>query len=200
MSRMKLFLDMDRTLLNTGLFDELRLDIVREHYPEIDVFSERLRQQEFYVRDGEMYYYDFTEHMNSLGLPATIVYKALRGSILSDGRLEYEGVKKLVEWAKAHTELKILTYGKDDYQQLKASLCPSIEGVELVIVQRTKDEFFHEMQLEGEVWMVDDKPIHGLPENVNFIQVSLDGADFAPGAKWPQVKNLDEVLKILQKM
>ena len=199
MNRVKLFLDLDRTLFSTELFDELRLDVLRQSFPDIDIFTERLRQQGFYVRDGETYYYDFTEHMKSLDLSAIKVYQLLEKSILADGRLEYEGVGELINWAKANTELKVLTYGKDDYQNLKAALCPSLRGVEIVATQRPKEEFFHEEKFEGKVWMVDDKAIHGLPENVNFIQVSLDGAEFEPSSKWPQVKSLDEVLNILQK-
>ena len=199
MSRVKLFLDLDRTLFNTGLFGELRLDVLRQSFPSIDIFTERLRQQDFYIRNGGMYYYDFTEHMKSLGLSAVEVYRLLEKSIIADGKLEFEGVKELVNWAKANTELKILTYGKDDYQKLKAALCPSLRGVDIVATQRPKKEFFHEEKFEGEVWMVDDKAIDGLPENVNFIQVSLEGAEFEPSPRWHQVKSLNEVLNILQK-
>ena len=195
---MNVYLDVDRTLFDTDLFDTLRWQLLEREYG-VDV-AERQRQPTFYSYRDDMWFYDFSAHMKDMGLPVDEVYERVRCSELADGRLEYPGVRELVEWVQTCGVVRLLTYGADDYQRLKVALCPSLQGLETIVTQSGKGRLFRSQALARPAWMVDDKPIHGLPENVNFIQVSLDGADFAPGAKWPQVKNLDEVLKILQKM
>ena len=95
----------------------------------IDLPSEWARQREFYVYHGELYFYDFTAHMTALGLDVNDVYERLRTSELADGRLEYEGVRALVEWARERGDVRILTFEPEDYQSLKLALCPSLRDV-----------------------------------------------------------------------
>ena len=171
------FLDLDRTLFQTDLFDELRWELLAQWYPEvIDLPSEWARQREFYVYHGELYFYDFTAHMAALGLEVDEVYERLRTSELADGRLEYEGVRALVEWIRERGDVRILTFGPEDYQSLKLALCPSLRDVPVHRTLEEKGGFFRSLAHDAadEVWMVDDKLIPELPEYVHYVQADVE--------------------------
>ena len=95
---MDIYLDVDRTLFNTDLFDELRWSMLRREY-SVDT-QERARQKRFFVHNDGMYYYDFSAHMKDIGLEPREVYSALSQSELGDGRLEYKGVSELISWIR----------------------------------------------------------------------------------------------------
>ncbi len=195
---MDVYLDVDRTLFNTDLFDELRWQLLRQKYG-VDS-NERARQPEFYRRWDDMWFYDFSAHMNDIGISVDEVYEYLHGSALADGRLEYDGVGELVEWIQVHGTARLLTYGADDYQRLKVVLCPSLQGLEIITTQASKGHFFATHTLNGSIWMVDDKPIGDeLPGNVHFIWVSFASVSTPPTGAWPVAQSLHDVIRILQK-
>ncbi len=194
----KVYLDLDRTLFQTNLFDRLRWQLLAEWYPEkIDLAKDPLRQSDFYVYRGELYFYDFTTHMRTLGLDVSEVYARLRVSSLADGRLEYTGVRELVEWIRERGEVRVLTFGPENYQSLKIALCPSLRDVETIITGEEKSIFFHSLDASTEeIWMVDDKPIRNLPQNVHFVQANLDGAEVAEQS-WPVITELSELPEVI---
>lgn len=198
---LKIFLDLDRTLYRTDLGTRLIWREIARGFPVVDDTHELARQDEFYVHDGDSYAYDMRAHLVSLGLDEGEVFEHVRRSETADGRLEYEGVDELVSWAREVGEVAILTYGYDDYQRMKASLCPSINGVEIITTLRPKGDFFKTIQ--GEAWLVDDKPIGDeLPEHVRFVQVlHSDEGEVSPdeSSPWYRVDSLRAVLDILQK-
>lgn len=184
------YLDLDRTLYRTAIATREKWRVLGGRYPQIDIAAECARQHDFYVHDGDAYAYDFSAHIAAIGLDVAEVYTVLRESELADGRLEYDGVAALVAHARTLGEVQILTYGIDDYQRLKASLCPSLASVPVVTTLRPKGEF---LQDKGDVWLVDDKPLaDALPQNVRFIRVCHDTN--APGA----VTSLADVISVLQ--
>ena len=95
---MDVYLDVDRTLFDTDLFDTLRWQLLEREYG-VDV-AERQRQPTFYSYRDDMWFYDFSAHMKDMGLPVDEVYERVRCSELADGRLEYPGVRELVEWVQ----------------------------------------------------------------------------------------------------
>lgn len=166
------YLDLDRTLYRTSLATKEKWRVVSEWYPHIDGAEAHAAQHDFYVYDESAYAYDFSAHVAGLGLNVPEAYEILRQSELADGRLEYDGVAELVAHARTIGDVQVLTYGMDDYQRLKASLCPSLASVPVVTTLRPKGEF---LQDKGDVWLVDDKPLAGeLPPNVRFIRVCHD--------------------------
>ncbi len=171
MTKPRLYLDLDRTLFRTDDFTHQIWQMIETWHPEISGEFELGRCHNFYQHADGMYFYDFAAHVTSLGLLATDIFRRLRKSDLADGRLEYSGVSELINWAKQATRLSVLTYGPDDYQGLKADLCPSLDGVEVITTLKPKHLFFRENRPEGEIWLVDDKPIGDeLPPGVRFIQ------------------------------
>lgn len=196
-----LFIDLDRTLFRTTEFDQQRWQLLEQWFPEVvSAEQERPRQYEFFVHSGELYAYEFTAHLQALGLDVSAVLERLRQSALADGRLEYEGTAQLIAWAQQQGEVTVLTYGPDEYQRLKAALCPSLREVTVVTTLRPKHEYFYELTLEGEVWMVDDKPIGDeLPAGVRFIQAAGYNALPVPdGAAWPVATTLADVSAIIE--
>lgn len=198
--RPRLFLDLDRTLFRTSEFDQAKWPLIAARYPQIDAAWERARQSDFYVTDATsgMYYYDFLAHVRALALPEDEVMHLLQASMLGDGRLEYKGVSELVAWARTATDLAVLTYGPVDYQLLKANLCPSLRGVEIITTLQPKHHFFATLLAEhpgGEVWMVDDKAIGAeLPAGVRFIQAAgYNDLPVPEAAAWPVAMTPDMI-------
>lgn len=200
MSR-QLFFDLDRTLFRTSEFDQQRWQLLEQWFPGVILAErEQPRQYEFFLHSGELYAYDCVAHLQALGLDAPAVLARLRQSPLADGRLEYEGTAQLIAWAQQQGEVTVLTYGPDEYQRLKAALCPSLREVTVVTTLRPKHEYFYELTLEGEVWMVDDKPIGDeLPAGVRFIQAAGYNALPVPdGAAWPVATTLADISAIIE--
>lgn len=196
MNKPLIFLDLDRTLYRTAAAGRAKWQKISQNYPQIDASSEHARQGEFYKYSGDMYAYDFSEHVAAVGLDVAAVYQMLTSSELADGRLEYEGAAELVEWARNNGVVKVLTYGTDDYQRLKAALCPSLKGIEVVTVLSAKGVYLED---KGDAWLVDDRPLGDeLPENVRFIQVCLEGQVPPAEAHWPVARSLHEVLELIQ--
>lgn len=195
MSQLSIYLDLDRTLYRTTAAGLAKWQKIGELYPQIDAIYQHDRQGEFYRHVDGAYTYDFTAHVESIGLDPAVVYNQLRTSNLTDGRLEHDGVATLVSWAQTVADVRVLTYGVDDYQRLKAALCPSLQGVEVVTTLGGKGDY---LQDKGRVWLVDDKPLGvGLPANVQFIQVCLEGQDIE-SQPWPVVTSLQQVQDLLQ--
>lgn len=195
MSQPLIFLDLDRTLYQTAIAGTAKWQKIGDLYPHIDMQATRDEQQRYYRYDGDNYAYDFTAHLLALGLDAATVYHQLRQSELADGRMEYDGVPELVSWAQSVGQVKVLTYGVDDYQRLKASLCPSLMNVDIITTLGSKSDY---LQDKGEVWLVDDKPLGDtLSANVQFIQACLEGQRTASVA-WPVVTSLRQVSPLIR--
>lgn len=194
------YLDLDRTLYDTDRGGQMIWQELGRAYPHIDAVSEHASQQKYYVYqdDGDAYAYDFGAHMDALGLVRDEVYAMLRGSDLADERLEYDGVSELVTWIQARGKVRVLTYGTDDYQRLKAALCPSLVDVEIITTRGDKAEYLAD---KGDVWLVDDRPLGDmLPSNVRFIQVLVDEtvSQGRGEVTWLVVYSLADATKILQ--
>lgn len=197
MSRLHVYLDLDRTLFQTEGASRMLWQQIAHFNRKIKLEAELARQDTFYVSTDETnrYYYDFTAHLRAAGLESGEVYPMLRGSPLADDRLLFPGAAQLVDWLKPRADVAILTYGADDYQRLKAALCPALARVPVHTLIGDKLAW---LEGKGPLAMVDDKPLvevgRTLPSGVYFIQVSLEGAPL-PSVPWPVFGTLDEVTK-----
>lgn len=207
MTSVELNLDLDRTAVKTGEFDKQKWSLLQRWYPKININAEAelANQRKFYVKHGTMEYYDFSGHLRALGLPDKEVFERLSNSELADGRFEYEGLPELLDWAREHGTVQVLTFGEEPYQRLKSGLCPSLRDIEIITTMFPKGEFFMDRQPQPEVqaWMVDDKPIgHELPWYVKFIQVTAEYNDVSPSARneapWLTAVSLAAVLDKLK--
>lgn len=187
---MIVYLDLDRTLFKTADMDTV-WEYIGNVYPEATEAFDSAENYFHYV--GEQYYYDMSAHLASLGLNPEEVYAAVANSDLADGRLQAEGSKELIETLVGDGyEVQVLTFGSDDYQRFKASLCPALREVPIVTTLRAKSEVLEELGIE--CWLVDDRPLGDeLPGNVSFVQISPDGAAVPYDADWTVKKSLFEV-------
>ena len=139
--------------------------------------------------------------MRAAGLDEKEAFAFLLQSTLADGRMEYDGVAKLVAWAGQRGTVHVLTYGPANYQRFKAALCPSLKEAEIITTLQSKDDYFREQCPTGEVWMVDDKPIGGdLPDDVRFIQTAEYNGIAAPEHPvWPVATALGQIPEIVDR-
>lgn len=187
---MIVYLDLDRTLFKTNDMDTV-WEYIGRVYPEAaDAFDSA---ETYFHYVGEQYYYDMSAHLASLGLNPEEVYASVANSELADGRLQIEGTKELIETLLSDGyEVEVLTFGSDDYQRFKASLCPALREVPIVTTLRAKAEVLEELAIE--CWLVDDRALGDeLPGNVSFVQISPDGAAVPYDADWTVKKSLFEV-------
>ena len=197
MSGKTIVFDLDRTLYRTVEAVDQMWNVIGHAYPFVNGREEHARQQDFYIYDGDSYAYDFSAHVGSLKLDVERVYGQIRQSELADGRLAFEGVADVVRWAQSVAQVLVLTYGTSEYQQLKASLLPFLQDVDIITTMQSKGDFFRTHPFER-AWMIDDKPIaHDLPDNVTFIQVSLEGVEFSRDTSWLSATALSQIPRLI---
>lgn len=189
---MTVYLDLDRTLFRTPGFSKFFWEKLHTLYPEIDHVAAVADQETYYRTVGDLYFYDATTHLEDLGFDAEEVFARLETSELGDGRFEFDGANELVSALKSRVDVQLLTFGEDRYQRFKATLCPSISGLSVATTLNAKANFFK--NLEGTHYLVDDKPIgYDLPDNIKFVQVSLEGKVQDENVPWPVLYSLHDV-------
>lgn len=191
------FLDLDRTLFDTRKVSEIWQELAK-HYP-IDVATATSERSKWYVwASADTYHHDFSAQLRAYGINPKEAFALLQASSVADGRLEFPYVDQLITTLAPLAGLKVLTYGIHDYQHLKASLCPSLENVDIVSTLEPKAVVLERYIREHSCWLVDDKPIgHELPAEVHFVQVALESEvpDFTED--WPIFTSLKEVKEYL---
>lgn len=187
---MIIYLDLDRTLFRTG--ESLQIwQMIQRIYPQVDGVAAYEGRDRYYATTDDLYCYDMSAQLRDLGLDPETVYSELRKTELADGRFEYPGCSELVQSLEQYADPQILTFGTDDYQRFKASLCPSLRGLAVTTTRRPKAEVLHDSEVE--CWLVDDKPIGDeLPPSVSFVQVAFDTA-VEPDVSWPVFESLEGV-------
>lgn len=188
---MIVYLDLDRTLFQTSRTSEI-WEAIAQLYHAIDPDAAYATRETYYHYVGDQYYYDMSAQLTDLGLEPEAIYSQLLSSGLSDGRFEFEYCPELIQLLSTKAEVQIFTFGTDDYQRFKASLCPSLRGLPIMTTLRAKADVLDDSQ--EECWLVDDKPIGDeLPGNVSFVQVALDKGAIVPDAIWPVFYDLNSV-------
>lgn len=192
-----IYIDLDRTLYQTDQLPAIIEQLARL-YPDIDreVFLNECSQ--YYVESGGQYYHDMSAQLEHYGLEPTAVYQQLRSSSIADNRLLFPGGEALAGWLKQRGNVSILTYGADDYQRAKAALCPALDDLPIITLREDKAAWLRREVGEKRALMIDDKPIGSeLPENIAFVQVSLEGKARQSGSHWPVLGSLGAVLEML---
>lgn len=190
---MIVYLDLDRTLFRTHDSGRQIWDVVGELYEQVDSAKAYAKREDYYITVGNLYYHDMSAQLRDLGLEPQDVYEALLKTDLADGRFEIYGCHDLVKsLEKDGYEPRVFTFGPDDFQRFKTSLCPSLRELPVITTLRPKHE--HLDLSEEECWLVDDKPIGDeLPGSVSFVQVSLESNEVLPETDWPIFYSLRDV-------
>lgn len=167
------FLDIDRTCLDTDCWLVEVARYIAQHYPRLVADPEDfLRGRRAFYRTPSMsqdlpYYYDLPEHIASYGVKPERVITELMASDVADGRLQYAGLDDLVQALyDRDCAVYALTYGDDKTQRLKISMCPALSGVDCITTLDRKSTAIKHCvqywQATGHnplsLYMVDDKP------------------------------------------
>lgn len=193
MTSSKVFLDLDRTLFDTDRAVEL-WDVLADHYdivPEVCIAE----QEDFFVWHDGAYTHDMSEQLRSYGIHPPEAYEHIVASDLADGRFEIPYTAQLVAFLKEVANVAVLTYGPDEYQRVKAALCPSLRGIPVITTLRPKAEVLAE---SGQCYLVDDKDLgESPPKNVHLVQVVPPGKTIVADMPWPVCLSLKEVKEYL---
>ncbi len=187
------FLDLDRTLFDTRQAIEL-WRVLELHYG-IDAEACAAERSNWYVwTDKTTYYHDFSAQLRSYDIDVSAAYEYIRHSRIGTGALEFPYTGVLVSELADLADVKVLTFGADDYQRLKASLCPSLASTEIITTTESKGRILEQYGHGRECWMIDDKPIgHELPAGVHFAQVALEAEVPDYTEDWPIFTSLKDV-------
>lgn len=190
------YLDLDRTVFRTHQAGAL-FAALAERYPENTSLRDGYAMREaYYVFPGadhgdmKTYYHDLVAQLRAVGLDPAQAFRRLR-SELGDGRFEYEGTQALIAALRARGTVTILTYGEDVYQRFKVSLCPSLQGVDVVTIIGSKAEYLNTHAADGD-WIIDDKIIDGLNPGVRTVHIQHDVE------KPADVHSLEEAMRYIE--
>lgn len=192
------YLDLDRTLFRTDQAAEI-FAMIEQLYPgnyrARDGYTKRAAHYVYpraAVGDEVTYYHDVAQWLRDVGIDEQEAFTQLAASSLADGRFEYDGVGRLVDALQLRGDVKLLTYGEDSYQRFKASLCPSLNGIEVITTTNPKVDSLNHYGKVGD-WIIDDKPLNGLLPGIRAVRV-------VHGSNDPEIcHSLDEVLEVISK-
>lgn len=194
-----IYIDLDRTLFRTNELP-LIIEEFKRFSPKIVPEKFLSEQTKYYVETDVGYYYDMSAHLRAYQVDPDAMYRHVCASKIADNRFLFPGGEALAEWLSKRGDVAILTYGSDDYQRFKAALCPALAAIPVITTLEDKAVWFHREVKVARVVMIDDKPIgKGVPSNVDFIQVQLEGKPSAWAYGWPVLDSLDEVLEELRR-
>lgn len=197
---MNIVLDFDRTLFDTSYFADWFAEEVAERSGLAVELVKKQAQETYYVYSGELYYYDMIAHLTAIfGADANTQLEEIRTKARKHTSFLFEDVQATLDALKEYGTLSILTFGKEDYQRFKLSLCPQLEGIPAYIVQDAKGPHLAaNFEPTERCVFIDDKDEHGtLPEWVEFYHLQrsteLQTSDLDTGV----VKSFRELLTIL---
>ncbi len=189
------YLDLDRTSFRTDQVGEL-YEVLKQEYPDNLALQQGYENRaKYYVYpqasdgDNTTYYHDFVAQLAAAGVDYQAAFDVLYAQ-LGDGRLEYPGLANLVHTLQQQGRVVALTYGEGAYQRLKALLCPSLAGIEVITLIGHKADYLNQYAKPGD-WIIDDKLIEGLKPGIRTVQVLHDSQVAT------DVRSLDEVGKVI---
>lgn len=191
------FLDLDRTLFDTRRVTEIWQELAKKY--DIDPGAAAAERSKWYVWSSpDTYHHDFASQLRAYGIHPKEAYAYIQGSALADGRFEFPYVDQLITTLVPLSEIKVLTYGSRDYQEFKASLCPSLVNIDVVATLAPKPDAMARYVQTRDCWLVDDKPLgHELPKSVHFVQVALETEVPDYTENWPIFTSLKDVKEYL---
>ena len=176
MAHKTLFLDMDRTLLNTNEFVQAFWRAVEKYY-RINHEHAIAEMPKYYHDMGELRYHDLYLQLSELfGLDPDEVIATIRPDLATQDFL-YADVKPILALQKHDFELRIITFGEQWFQQCKLSFLPALDHLPRDIILESKGAFLARTYPQAEGWMIDDKRNPHLPPNVQEVYLDRTSED-----------------------
>ena len=175
-ARAVVFLDIDRTCLDTDRWLMAVAQYLAWHYPDHVVNPDEFvhDRRAFYQVSRASHelpqYYTIGAQIAHCGLDLQRILSELAVSDNADGRLQYPGLAELIQALRAQDyAVYTLTYGDDATQRLKVAMCPALRGVDCITTRDRKStdiaRCVRHWQRAGRrpasLYMVDDKPAIG---------------------------------------
>ncbi|HET9411693.1 MAG TPA: hypothetical protein VFO38_02510 [Candidatus Saccharimonadales bacterium] len=172
MARNILFLDLDRTLLDTDLFVEEFWHAAAKLY-NFDPIHQIAQLASWYKPVGNFGYYSVEDHVRAaLGKTAAEVGEAVR-PLIQHIDFTYPDTAEIKDWqARGDYELRILTFGERWLQTYKLSLTPTLSALPCDIILVAKGDFIAKNFTDAQGFLIDDKRGNRLPPNFKEIWIN----------------------------
>jgi hypothetical protein len=168
-----IFLDMDRTLLNTHEFVQAIWRAAEKHY-RINSGHAIAEMPKYYRNVGELRYHDMYLQLSEMfGLDPDEVVATIRPDLQQQDFM-YADAKSVLALQKNDLELRIITFGEPWFQQVKLSFLPALSHLPRDILVEGKGEFLARVYPQAAGWIIDDKHNPHLPPAIQ--EVYLDRA------------------------
>ena len=165
-----LFVDLDRTLIDTTRFAKACWQAIAAHFG-IDFASAMAVVPDYYVKMGNLQYYDFERHIeDTVHLPPKQVKETIR-PYLREQHFAYDDANELASWQR-HYDVRILSFGGVPYQTYKLSFMPDVDGVSADITLQPKGEYITQHYPGRHGWLVDDKHNGDMPPGFQEIRLN----------------------------
>lgn len=156
-----IYLDLDRTLLDTPRFSDAVIRAFEQEY-HVQATEFQGQMSAFYVHHDAMQYYDFFGHVASLGHDPQEVIDKIRPK-LADGDFIYPDAQLLLaKLRQSSVNVSILSYGPENYQGFKYSLFSVLQDLPFVATLQFKQEYLAGQSPLPSL-LVDDREVAPLP-------------------------------------
>lgn len=163
-----LLIDLDRTLFDTTLFVQKLWDWIEQTYG-VDAEASRYGMKQYFTYVGEMYNYDFFKHISELGIDGKDLTRRAQAELT--GLFVFDDAPEFLKATKDF-DRAILTFGADNYQQFKVSLCPELSGLEVHKTQGYKHEYIETHWPNQPTLLIDDRLLEpALPSVTRFVLI-----------------------------
>lgn len=157
----RLYLDLDRTLLDT---DKLVSHLFAACEKLYGLSQQTLRAEipDFYFSAGDLRHYDMFAQLSAHG----INYESARQELaaeLAGQDFAIPGLDDLLQFvADQNLDAHILSFGKTDYQMFKYHMLPQAKHLPITVIFEEKDKYLQQQSTEPTV-LLDDKRTWPLP-------------------------------------
>jgi len=157
---MKIILDFDYTLFNTGKFREAVMDVFSKNGVDNELFSRTLEESREGGRDWKPHVqFDVLESLDISGIG--LLRKDFDALLKNSCLFLYEDTIPFLEKIRKDHSLALLTYGEDYFQRAKIGGCDvAAKYFERVIITKNiyKDKETNELSGGSEAIFIDDNP------------------------------------------
>ncbi|HSE61048.1 MAG TPA: hypothetical protein VLA88_01995 [Candidatus Saccharimonadales bacterium] len=189
------FVDFDRTLFNTELFQRLCWQEIGNAY-NVDVEAAHAQMPAWYHQVGDLHYYSLDEQLAAMFTQDTPdeIMATIRPKLASMA-FSYPDAKEVFAWQKAGYEVHIVTFGEEWFQNTKRSFVPELAELPFHITLEQKGSFIASNFPDATGFMIDDKRNLDLPPAIREVWLNrVDNKQEAGILTIHSLKAMEELL------